>query len=89
MIFEYKKSTIKVRVFTCIVLAVFLSGCNSKPNGGQVYTLWRNSQFIETLKIHVATFDSKDGLEYNRENCIRIKAVIDADPNFSHQEFFL
>ena len=38
---------------------------------GDVYTLYRNSSTTggDSMRIHVATFDSKDGEDYNRENC--------------------
>lgn len=48
-------------------------GCLAMPACAQedsaVYTLYRNSVVDVTMRIHVATFDSADGQEYNAENC--------------------
>lgn len=35
----------------------------------EVYTLYRNSVLDATMRLHVATFDSADGKDYNAENC--------------------
>jgi hypothetical protein len=35
-----------------------------------VYTLYRNSLLdLSIMRVHVASFDSKDGEKYNQENC--------------------
>ena len=34
-----------------------------------VYTLYRNSWMNSSLRIHVASFDTADGGDYNRDNC--------------------
>ncbi len=36
---------------------------------GEVLTLYRNSVMDATMRIHVGTFDSVDGRDYNAENC--------------------
>ena len=41
--------------------------CISCSDG--VYTLYRNSVLDKNERIHIATFDSSDGNEYNKENC--------------------
>ena len=33
------------------------------------FTLYRNSATDANMRVHVATFDAKDGEAYNRENC--------------------
>ena len=35
----------------------------------EVYTLYRNSVLDASMRLHVATFDSRDGTDYNAENC--------------------
>lgn len=35
----------------------------------EVFTLYRNSAFDATMRIHVATFDTDDGRDYNAQNC--------------------
>lgn len=53
-----------------VVLAAFLlSACNNFGSEASTYTLYRNSVMDRGLRIHVATFDTKDGEAYNRENC--------------------
>ena len=42
-----------------------LAGCEART---PTYTLYRSSM-TGPMRIHVATFDSNDGDEYNRENC--------------------
>ena len=44
-----------------------LSGCGFADN--DTYTLYRSSVLDGVNRIHVATFDTKDGDEYNEENC--------------------
>lgn len=36
---------------------------------GDVFTLYRNSVLDPSMRIHVATFDTADGKDYNAENC--------------------
>ena len=35
----------------------------------QIFTLYRNSVTDSQMRIHVATFNAKDGYLYNSENC--------------------
>jgi len=48
------------------VLLLVLVACDSSNN---FYTLYRNSVTDETMRLHVATFDSSEGHEYNMGNC--------------------
>lgn len=49
-----------------VVLALLaLAGCDTLT---PTYTLYRSST-TGPMRIHVATFNSNDGVEYNRENC--------------------
>jgi hypothetical protein len=50
-----------------VLVAVGLSACYQPA--GATYTLYRNSVVDESMRIHVATFDTADGEEYNQENC--------------------
>jgi len=43
--------------------------CVSCSNSLNVYTLYRSSVIYPNARIHVATFDSHDGTDYNRDNC--------------------
>jgi hypothetical protein len=42
------------------------AGCS---NSESTYTLYRNSTTDESMRLHVATFDSADGEKYNQGNC--------------------
>lgn len=51
----------------CCVLAL---GSPALCGGNEsVYTLYRNSLLDGALRIHVATFDTVDGADYNAQNC--------------------
>ena len=47
-------------------LLLVLVACDSSNN---FYTLYRNSVTDETMRLHVATFDSSEGHAYNMGNC--------------------
>ena len=47
-------------------LLLVLVACDSSNN---YYTLYRNSVTDETMRLHVATFDSSEGHAYNMGNC--------------------
>lgn len=53
-------------------LAVALAACN-QPD---VHTLYRNSVLDPLMRIHVATFDAKDGKGYNSGNCEIVRSLL-------------
>jgi len=46
------------------------------------YTLYRSSATVAGagMRIHIATFDSKDGANYNRDNCEITKNLFQKQP---------
>ncbi len=54
----------------------------ARQAGKNVYTLYRSSAVTggEKWRMHVATFDSADGPEYNRDNCETAKSLFQAQP---------
>ncbi|HEV7344289.1 MAG TPA: hypothetical protein VGN60_01465 [Devosia sp.] len=54
------------RLFAIAGISVALAACSDQ---GGTYTLYRNSALDPSMRIHVASFDSGDGAEYNQENC--------------------
>lgn len=48
----------------------------------EVYTLYRDSILMEA-RIHIATFDSSDGRDYNRENCRIARDLFQRQPEVS------
>jgi len=61
------------------VLIAGLAVAACAPNSG-IYTLYRASPLDANLRIHVATFDSKDGDAYNRENCDQAATLFQQQP---------
>ena len=57
-----------------------LSACDSP---GPTYTLYRDSPFNAHVRIHVATFDSKqyEAKSYNEEYCNTVAALLRAQPD--------
>ena len=54
----------------CIMIAgIVLLGCGDAVT----YTLYRNSPVIPDARLHVATFDSGDGAQYNSGNCQAVR----------------
>ncbi len=72
---------LKVLVFT---YALLICGCDDESN---IYTLYRDSPVGKDMRIHMATFDSKDKTyggtseDYNRENCKLAASLFQAQPN--------
>jgi len=54
-----------------------LNGCTADQG---TYTLYRTSVAVPELRIHVATFDTKDGPEYNRDNCFLASSLFESQP---------
>ena len=48
-----------------IIYLIFLISCSQSES----YTLYRNSVTDENMRIHVASFNSSDGENYNQGNC--------------------
>lgn len=47
-------------------MALTLAACSGHDGA---YTLYRNSPLDPSMRIHVASFDTAEGTEYNQENC--------------------
>jgi hypothetical protein len=62
----------------CIMIAgVALLGCGDAVT----YTLYRNLFVIPDARLHVATFDSTDGAQYNSENCLLARDLFQQQPD--------
>jgi hypothetical protein len=48
------------------IALLLLAGCGTRT---PTYTLYRTSAVIGVTRVHVATFNSNAGDEYNAENC--------------------
>ncbi|KRG80741.1 hypothetical protein H7691_12405 [Stenotrophomonas sp. CW117] len=65
----------KVLIISAAV--ALLAGCSSDAG---TYTLYRNSALSDSMRVHVATFNSKEGDNYNRENCDLAAQLFAAQP---------
>lgn len=63
-----------MRLLSLILL--LLAGCSGETN----YTLYRGSVTADKMRIHIATFDSKDGEKYNGENCELARELFQSQP---------
>lgn len=51
-----------------LLSAAFMAGCQISE-ADTAYTLYRNSALDPTMRIHVASFNTGEGEDYNAENC--------------------
>lgn len=55
-----------MRIALGIVAVAFLGACQPR---GPFYTLYRSSVTDPRVRLHIATFDTANRDEYNRDNC--------------------
>lgn len=60
-----------------LFLAILSASCSGSSD---VYTLYRASPIDASMRIHVATFDSTEGSEYNRDNCDIARGLFQNQP---------
>jgi uncharacterized lipoprotein YmbA len=68
-----------VKLCLPILAALAVTSCSSQRTDGSTYTLYRSGGTVpgieqgraemERMRIHVATFDAREGEAYNQENC--------------------
>ena len=86
-----------MRIAISLLSAAVVIGCGSPRSGDSgAYTLYRTSVVSGVTRVHVATFDAKDGGAYNRENCEQVAGFYSAqlgiearfwcEPGFFRQE---
>ena len=57
-------------IFTLLVSSVlFSSPPYAEPASERVFTLYRNNHNNPAIRVHVATFDTKNSKEYNKLHC--------------------
>ena len=66
-----------VRSWLTLLLGLAIA-CNRDTN---TYTLYRNGEAADTLRIHVATFDAKEDGEYNHDNCEQTRELFQVHPS--------
>lgn len=85
--FQAKGGEAAVRI-GLVAAALLLGGCAPDENGldgralfgaGESATLYRNSPIARELRIHWATFDASDGIDYNLSNCQMAARLLNAN----------
>ncbi len=71
-----------MRIAIVLLAAMLAFGCdgNLLSSDGSVFVLYRNSVTDENMRLHVATFDTTDGENYNRGNCEQARELFQAQP---------
>lgn len=68
-----------MRILTIGVL-LFAAGCSGQnPLSNDQVTLYRNSFLSQELRVHWATFNASDGLDYNLGNCQMAARLLNAN----------
>lgn len=66
---------------TWMVVAVLLAAAVACGGSKDTYTLYRNGVANDTLRVHVATFNAKDGAEYNHDTCEQARELFQVQPS--------
>jgi hypothetical protein len=67
----------------CLIAALVITGIATAPARAQapgIFTLYRSSLVTPAMRVHIATFDSTNGGEYNQENCESARQLFQAQP---------
>ena len=64
----------RLRAATLFAATICLASCSPFPANESVFPLYRNSMLDNPIldkssRIHIATFDTDDGRDYNQGNC--------------------
>ena len=70
---------IKIISLFLIVFTALFSNI-SHADEKQMLTLYRNSVIDSEMRIHIATFNAKDGYRYNSENCFLAANLFQKQP---------
>ncbi len=72
-----------IAAFFLIYSAQAIAEVDSRVSEERVYTLYRSNPYLETMRVHVATFDADEKESYNQENCETARALFQARPGVS------
>ena len=78
-----------------VMLSLIINACDPDepaPNASRetIYTLYRSSAVNDSVRIHVASFDTSDGETYNRDNCevaTLLSAATLSDPDTDRDQY--
>ncbi len=63
-----------------VVFVLLVAGHVTAQSGDGAFTLYRSSAVIPDARLHVATFDARDGSAYNADNCETTARLFQAQP---------
>lgn len=67
------------RLALAVLAALTLAGCD-RDASHQIYTLYRSS-VTNVPRVYVATFDAKEGNNFNRDSCLYTQELYDKQPD--------
>lgn len=72
-----------------LTLSILLVACGNTPD--DTYTLYRNNNYVDMPRIHVATFDTTEGEKYNEGSCRNVQNLLNEQlkEEDSHNRFML
>ena len=68
-----------MRTFQILSVVLMISACGVAEANANTYTMYRNSTFDRTMRIHWATFDADDNETYNMNNCLMAARLLNAN----------
>ena len=66
-----------VKCGIALLLVAIVGACS--PQGPHTVALYRNSPLSSDIRVHWATFDASDGVEYNLGNCQMAVRILNAN----------
>lgn len=69
-----------MRLLSAAAAVLALASALACSGDKNTYTLYRNGEATDTLRVHVATFDAKEEAAYNRDNCEQARELFQLHP---------
>jgi hypothetical protein len=68
-----------MKIVVSIIFAL-IGGTTCMAQSQNIFTLYRTSLIGQQMRVHVATFDTANGGEYNQENCETARQLFQSQP---------
>jgi hypothetical protein len=69
------------RVAIALAMISTAGGCQAADT--ETFRLYRNSALDPDMRVHVATFDSREGEKFNRQNCDIVRRLFATQPGIT------